>query len=120
MDRLEDFADDRLINGCIYCGGPAETEDHVQITLDSGLQVAWDTEEVIRSFDPEWEKPSGGRVGLGFLCANPAEVNATYARLTDLGYKGVKEPWDAFWGQRYAQVADPDGTTLDLFASLEE
>ena len=29
MDQLKDYADDRLINGCIYCGGPSETRDHV-------------------------------------------------------------------------------------------
>ncbi|QDT86052.1 hypothetical protein MalM14_37260 [Gimesia chilikensis] len=29
MEQLMDLADDRLINGCIYCGGPAETRDHV-------------------------------------------------------------------------------------------
>lgn len=36
MDQLQNFADDRLINGCIYCGGPPETRDHVpsRILLD--------------------------------------------------------------------------------------
>ena len=29
MNQLKNSADDRLINGCIYCGGPAETRDHV-------------------------------------------------------------------------------------------
>lgn len=29
MDQLRDYADDRLINGCIYCGGAADTRDHV-------------------------------------------------------------------------------------------
>ena len=29
MDQLSDFADDRLISSCIYCGGPFETRDHV-------------------------------------------------------------------------------------------
>ena len=29
MDQLRDFADRRLLSGCIYCGGPAETRDHV-------------------------------------------------------------------------------------------
>ena len=29
MDQLRDFADSRLLSGCIYCGGPAETRDHV-------------------------------------------------------------------------------------------
>ena len=29
----------------------------------------------------------------------------------------VHEPWDAFWGQRYAVVSDPDDNTIDLFAA---
>ena len=29
MDQLRDFADSRLLNGCIHCGAPAETRDHV-------------------------------------------------------------------------------------------
>lgn len=29
MKHLNDYADDRLIQGCIYCGGPPETRDHV-------------------------------------------------------------------------------------------
>jgi hypothetical protein len=28
------------------------------------------------------------------------------------------EPWDAFCGQRYAEVEDPDGNVVDLFAPL--
>jgi uncharacterized glyoxalase superfamily protein PhnB len=30
-----------------------------------------------------------------------------------------KEPWDGFWGQRYAQLKDPDGNVIDLFAPLK-
>jgi hypothetical protein len=29
MDALEDYADERLLDGCIYCGGPIETREHV-------------------------------------------------------------------------------------------
>ena len=29
MDQLRDYADSRLLNGCIDCGGPAETREHV-------------------------------------------------------------------------------------------
>lgn len=29
MKQLNSFADNRLIQGCIYCGGPADTRDHV-------------------------------------------------------------------------------------------
>lgn len=27
-------------------------------------------------------------------------------------------PWDAFWGQRYGILNDPDGNTIDLFCPL--
>ena len=39
MDQLRDYADARLVQGCIYCGGPAETRDHVpsRVLLDSPL-----------------------------------------------------------------------------------
>jgi hypothetical protein len=29
MDQLKDYADDRLLQGCIHCGGPPQTRDHV-------------------------------------------------------------------------------------------
>lgn len=29
MDQLNNYADDRLINGCIYCGGLEQTREHV-------------------------------------------------------------------------------------------
>jgi catechol 2,3-dioxygenase-like lactoylglutathione lyase family enzyme len=97
----------------------SDSEPHVEMAFSSGLRLAWDTVETVRSFDPKWEPPSGGsRVGLAFQCANPSEVDARYADLTGAGYHGYLEPWDAFWGQRYATVHDPDGNGVDLFAPL--
>jgi uncharacterized glyoxalase superfamily protein PhnB len=56
-------------------------------------------------------------VALAFLCPGPAAVDAKYEEFAALGH-GHKEPWDAFWGQRYASVKDPDGNQIDLFAPL--
>lgn len=100
---------------------PAEmdAEGHVEYTLPNGLRFAWDTHEVIRSFDAGWQPPSGGHgLGLAFLCESPAAVDTAFQRLMDLGYNAHKEPFDAFWGQRYAQVEDPDENVIDLFAAL--
>jgi catechol 2,3-dioxygenase-like lactoylglutathione lyase family enzyme len=94
----------------------ADQQPHVEAALPGGLRLLWDTVETIRSFDPDWQPPSGGhRIGLGFRLDTPAEVDSTYDRLATLGYKGYKAPWDAFWGQRYAIVHDPDGNAIDLF-----
>ncbi|MBL1095803.1 VOC family protein [Streptomyces coffeae] len=97
----------------------ADTQPHAEATLPGGTRLLWDTVETVRSFDPDWTAPSGsGRSSLAFLCDSPAEVDTVYAELVRSGVPGHKEPWDAFWGQRYAVVLDPDGNGVDLFAPL--
>jgi len=97
----------------------AESQPHVQASLPGDLSIAWDTVDTIKSFDPSWTPPSGGHgVGLAFACDSPAEVDSTYADLVAAGYEGHLEPWDAFWGMRYAVVHDPDGHSVDLYALL--
>ncbi|HET8607798.1 MAG TPA: VOC family protein [Gaiellaceae bacterium] len=92
-------------------------EGHVDAALPSGMRLMLDTEEVIRSFRPEWRRATGNQAALALECASPAEVDEVYARAVDAGFHGEKEPWDAFWGQRYAQLADPDGVPVDLYAA---
>lgn len=97
----------------------SEEQPHVEAALPGGLRLAFDTEETIRSFTENWEPPqSSGRIGIAFHCETPEGVDATYADLVDAGYHGELKPWDAFWGQRYASVLDPDGNGVDLFAPL--
>jgi uncharacterized glyoxalase superfamily protein PhnB len=97
----------------------AEAEPHVEVRLPGGLKLAFDTVDTIRSMDPHWTEPAGGhRVALAFACADPDEVNRAYADVVGAGYTGHLEPFDAFWGQRYASVLDPDGNPVDLFAAL--
>jgi catechol 2,3-dioxygenase-like lactoylglutathione lyase family enzyme len=96
----------------------AEGEPHVEIPLASGVKLMLDTYETVRAFEPEWTPPGGGQMSLAFECASPAEVDATYKAVTGAGYEGHLEPWDAFWGQRYAVLHDPDGNGVDLYAAL--
>ncbi|MCU1344343.1 MAG: glyoxalase [Acidimicrobiia bacterium] len=97
----------------------ADSQPHVEAQLPGGLRLAWDTVEVIRSFDPHWTPPTGGHgLSVAFACDSPAEVDSTYADLLAAGAAGHLEPWDAFWGMRYAVVRDPDGNSVDLFAAL--
>ncbi|GGZ27042.1 VOC family protein [Streptomyces nitrosporeus] len=95
----------------------AQDAPHVEAVLPGGQRLLWDTEDVVRSFDPGWEGAKGGeRLGLAFLCDSPEEVDAVYADLTGAGHEGHLAPWDAVWGQRYAVVLDPDGSAVSLFA----
>jgi uncharacterized glyoxalase superfamily protein PhnB len=111
LDRSRDFY--RLLGVEI-----ADGTDHVEATLPNGVRLMLDTEEVMRSIRPEWQRATGNQLALAFECAGPEDVDETYARVVAAGFRGEKEPWDAFWGQRYAQLADPDGVPVDLFAPL--
>lgn len=99
----------------------ADGAPHVEVEVGA-LRLAFDTEDTIRSFDPEWTRPADGghRVALAFACNSAAEVDAAWTELTGAGYDGHLPPWDAPWGMRYAVVRDPDGTPVDLFATLEQ
>jgi uncharacterized glyoxalase superfamily protein PhnB len=93
-------------------------EGHIDTVLPNGMRLMLDSEEVVRSFRPDWTRAAGNQLSLAFECAGPAEVDELYARVVAAGFQGEKEPWDAFWGQRYAQLADPDGVPVDLYAAL--
>jgi catechol 2,3-dioxygenase-like lactoylglutathione lyase family enzyme len=103
---------------------PAEldAEPHVDITLPSGIRLAWDTVEVIRSFDSGFELAAGAghKLELAFACDDAADVDKVHDDLVAAGYESHLAPWDAFWGQRYAVVHDPDGNTVALFAQLPQ
>ena len=98
----------------------AEQEQHVEAPLPGGLRYALDTEDVIRSFDAGWTRPEGHVHGGAFRCESPEDLDRVYAQLLAAGATPHKEPWDAFWGQRYAQLKDPDGIVLDLYAPLPQ
>ena len=93
-------------------------EGHVDTFLPNGVRFMLDTEETVTSFRPDWKRETGNQLGLALECDSPAEVDGVYGRATAAGFHGEKEPWDAFWGQRYAQLQDPDGVPVDLYAVL--
>jgi uncharacterized glyoxalase superfamily protein PhnB len=97
---------------------PADRPDgHIDVDLGNGVRLMFDTEDVVRSFEEGWARTDGNQISLAFECDSPAQVDEVYARVVGAGFAGRKEPWDAFWGQRYAQVSDPDGVPVDLYAS---
>jgi uncharacterized glyoxalase superfamily protein PhnB len=95
-----------------------DDEDHAEYVTPGGFRIGWDSESMIKGIYPDWVEPVGQRISLAFKCDSPAEVNAIHDKLAQNGYVTYKAPWDAFWGQRYAVVLDPDGNHVELFAAL--
>jgi uncharacterized glyoxalase superfamily protein PhnB len=93
-------------------------EGHVDAFLPNGVRFMLDSEDVMRSFREDWQRQTGNQLSFALECASPAEVDELYAKVTGAGFNGEKEPWDAFWGQRYALLLDPDGVEVSLYAAL--
>jgi catechol 2,3-dioxygenase-like lactoylglutathione lyase family enzyme len=92
--------------------------DHFEARLEGGLRLMLDSVELIKTFEPDFHKVTGTGPVLCFKQSSPKHVDEVYQRVIAAGFKGKKAPWDAFWGQRYACVLDPDGNQIDLFATL--
>lgn len=93
-------------------------EDHASCAIDDSVSLMWDTVDLIQKITPSYVHRPGGPIGLGFECDSAQEVDEAYRRVIDAGFESENEPWDAFWGQRFAIVKDPDGNTVSLYASL--
>jgi uncharacterized glyoxalase superfamily protein PhnB len=113
-----DLAASLRFYGLVGVTVPDPDEDHVEAEVPGGLSLMWDTEELIRQIEPDLPSPVRQRIVLAFRCADAADVDATYARVVDAGFESKAEPWDAFWGQRFAYLRDPDGNIVALFAPL--
>ena len=109
----------RLLGVPFPKGAEDSAHGHAEAQLAGGFRLLLDTEVGVLSFDPGWRPPSGEpRASLALRCGSPGDVDDLYRKALGAGGRGHKEPWDAFWGQRYAQLRDPDGNGVDLYADL--
>jgi catechol 2,3-dioxygenase-like lactoylglutathione lyase family enzyme len=96
----------------------APDEKHLEPLMAEGeVRLMIDDAELMKSITGKDPTPPN-HSSFAMKCESPAEVDAGVAAIRAAGFAVLKEPWDAFWGQRYAIVADPDGYMVDLFAPL--
>ncbi len=93
-------------------------EGHYEGTTPSGVRIMLDSVELTQKFNPDWSPKPGNGLVLAFKQESPSVVNQLYDQITAAGFTGLRAPWDAFWGQRYACLLDPDGNQIDIFSNL--
>ena len=91
------------------------SEQFARAEMPNGASIEFGTEELTRSYDPDWRPPSGpGTNTINFELASREAVDAMYEALTDAGYQGHLAPGDPPWQARFALVDDPDGNVVGL------
>lgn len=117
LDRAREFY--KLVG--IEIAADPEGHGHAEAVLAGGIRLMFDTVATMHEFDPDWSRGTGSPTAtLAFSFDSPHEVDAKYEELLGAGAQSHKEPWDAFWGMRYAIVRDPDGNELALYAALPD
>lgn len=91
---------------------------HYEGMTSSGVRIMLDSVDFMKAHEPNWKKAQGGGITLCFKQESPQKVDELYEAFIGADFKGIKAPWNAFWGHRYACVSDPDGNQIDLFAPL--
>jgi uncharacterized glyoxalase superfamily protein PhnB len=94
--------------------------EHVEIDVGSGTHISLSTPEVMRAYDPGWRpanRPPGN--ALQFRLGSREAVDTLYSELTAAGYTGHLAPIDAFWGNRYTEVEDPDGNIVGFHSPTD-
>jgi uncharacterized glyoxalase superfamily protein PhnB len=97
---------------------PPWDKHHRTLSAPGEFDFDLDSAEFASQWNGGWPAGRTGAV-LGFRLASREAVDATYADLTGAGYTGQQPPYDAFWGARYALVADPDGNTVGLMGPID-
>jgi catechol 2,3-dioxygenase-like lactoylglutathione lyase family enzyme len=95
---------------------PPFESHHRSAQLPGGIDLDFDSVEFARHWDKGW---SGGAGVLGFKVESRERVDEIYADLTASGYRGQQEPYDAFWGSRYAVVEDPDANAVGIMSPAD-
>lgn len=86
-------------------------------TPDGSARLMIDTKELLQEIYGTEPNPSN-HSNIAILYDNAEEIDGIVENIRAAGFTIVKEPWDAFWGQHYAVVEDPDGYRIDLFCRL--
>ncbi|HZP29621.1 MAG TPA: VOC family protein [Acidimicrobiia bacterium] len=95
---------------------PGSGARHADVTMPNGARLEFDNPEMAAIWH---SAPQSAGVVLGFSLASREAVDERYADLVAAGYEGRRPPYDAFWGARYAIVADADGNDVGLMSPID-
>ncbi len=91
------------------------------VSARHGESTPLDVDLDSRTFAAQWNEGWTGGSGavLGFKVETRAEVDALVAALAAEGVPVQQDPYDAFWGARYAVVSDPDGNAVGIMSPVD-
>jgi hypothetical protein len=94
---------------------------HATANVPSGFALEIDNPYLAGLFNAAWRTSGGGSSLL--LCVtveSREEVDGIHATMVSAGHTSRQPPYDAFWGSRFAVVADPEGNDVALMSAPDD
>ncbi len=100
----------------------AQPADTRHAPADNGdASFAIDNEALARIYSAEWRHADvKNSVLMTARLPTREEVDSTFDTLVGAGHRPIQPPYDAFWGARYAIVADPEGNSVGLESPMDD
>jgi len=90
-------------------------DPHAEIRFD-GLSVELDESSSVRFWNSGSPAQDAAATVLSIHLPGRDDVDAVWSRMTSLGHESRQRPFDAFFGSRFAVLADPDGHQIGLIS----
>ena len=99
---------------------PIWSAHHVSARRVENAPIDFDLDSA--AFATKWDRGWAGGTGavLGFKVDSREEVDQLVAALSAAGVPVQQDPYDAFWGARYAVVSDPDGNAVGIMSPVDD
>jgi uncharacterized glyoxalase superfamily protein PhnB len=89
---------------------------HAEAHPSGDVSVEFDTGDSAAMWDRGYRGGTGGTTVLTVSVSTRADVDTLFEELSRRGKGGRQEPYDAFWGSRFAVVGDPDGNPVGIMS----
>lgn len=84
------------------------------IAFANGMNIVVHEPDFARLWDPAFVGPMAGSTVIDINVSTRTDVDDLHDRVVAAGYGSSVEPWDTFFGSRYAIVSDGDGHRVGL------
>lgn len=84
------------------------------ITFPSGITLVLHEPTFARRWDPAFTGPAAGSTVIDVNLPTRHAVDEAHARAVAAGFTSSVDPWDTFFGARYAIIGDHDGHRIGL------
>lgn len=93
---------------------------HVTARGQKPADVDIDSEPLADIYNAGFRSRESRGLVIGFSVDSRDDVDRIHAAVVAAGHRSRQVPYDAFWGARYAVVADPDGNDVGIMSPVDD